>query len=164
MSWQWIVSFSDGQRVNSKDLIAEDEKRNPWSAVLDYLRKNPKLINGKKREITHLELLVNNKRYNSPTTSLNASFHSSDCFSKFWIFYRSLGYFGKRVDSEDFVGLSFKINDYRIINWVSEKTDTCVTQILNVVNPNNKIEEKFKIIEEDIEKQYENIYVSDTRT
>ena len=165
MKWQWIVSFNDGQRVSSKTLLEEDSTRNPWTGILNYLRKNPKLIDGKDREITHLELIVNSKRYNSPSKSPHALFQSSseEPFN-FWVFYKNFGTFGQSSNDENFVGISFRIGDYRIINWVSEKTDSSIIQTINTVNPTTKKDKEFYNVEHSIVEEYNTIYGGNFRT
>jgi len=148
----WIVSVSDGQRISSNSF---DSNVNPWDKVLEYLRKNLD-INQEKKYITHVELIVNNVRYNSPTLSKNSLFLSSEDFGKFWIFYKHVSDLAGGNRKDNYTGLSYRLGDYRHFLWVNEKNNFSYSQILNVVNPHSKIEKQFSDIENSvIKKMYE---------
>ena len=146
MSYIWIVSLSDGRKFNSKDLIGED-KSNPMMKLVDYLRKNPIDPTGKELYITHMEIVCNGIRYNSPTLSKASMFPGTTEVKNFWVFYNSSSRLDKPGDTTVQVAYSYKCGDYRHFFWVNTSNNFTYSQVLNVVNPKNEIEKHFSHIE-----------------
>lgn len=150
MNAQWIVSFNDGQRISSKNL-----EGNPWKKILSYLSSNSLNANGENKKITHIELIVNGVRYNSPTLSKKSTFQGTEEIGKFWILYKDTALVGvKDSNAENFMAYSYRLGNYRSIFWVNTKTNHTYQQILDIVNPKNKIEKSFISVEQDIENSY----------
>ena len=151
---KWIVSLNDGQQISIDDLL--DESRvNPWRKLLDYLKI--KDIDGNQKYVTLVQLVVNGVVYNSPSLSKVSPFYSGENVSKFWIFFKDIVNFAKGDNTDNFISFSYRVGDYRNFLWVNTKNNFVYTQILNVINPSNKIEQNFSIIEQDIEESYKGI-------
>lgn len=141
MSFQWNVSLSDGRRVSMKDL--EKEGVNPWHELVNYV-KNNKDVDGSPLRMTHLELIVNSQRYNSPTCGKNSIFKSSQEPKYFWIIGTREGFLvGDESNAGDFISLSYRIGDYRHFVWVNLATNFVYNQVLNVINPVSLEEKEF---------------------
>jgi hypothetical protein len=143
MSAMWVVSFSDGKRLSMRELFNGDGV-NPWDKAIAY-RKNNKV------EITHLNLNVNGKWYNSP--SLTGRHRSTD-FSNLWIFYRQSSDIDGNGASENYMCYSYRAGDYRHFFWTNTENNFCYSQVLNIVHPSVKEERDFAGIEKDIERAY----------
>lgn len=149
----WIANLSDGQKISSKQL--EKEKVNPWRRLLDYLRGN-KDLDGNPKKIVKIELFVNGVTYHSPILSKNHPMGSDGHACNFWMFFKaSRSLIGKERD--DFIAYSYRSGDYRHFLWVSDN-NAVYTQIVNVVNPENKTDEQFKNIEDEITEAYGQVY------
>jgi len=152
MSYNWIVSFNDGQRLSSKDLINGDGI-NPWDKVLNYLRKNPDNANGNNKKITHLQVVVNGIWYNSPTSSKKSGFSSCE-FDSFRIFYKDSAILSGGVESDHYVSYSYRSGDYRHFLWINTENNFCYSQIINVINPRTREEREFAETEKNITASY----------
>jgi len=156
MNYNWVVSFNDGQRMNMRSLLQklEPPRNNPWRFILRYLKENPDNADGTKKEITHIELIVNGVRFNTPTSSRNSKFAS--CFDrKYWIFGRSSRDIFGGSGEEHLIGLSYRLDGYRLMQWVNTKNCSSYIQILNVENPQSQEEKDFAQIEKtEIETYY----------
>ena len=157
--YQWIVSLNDGQRISSKELLAQDPKANPWTRVLDYLKNNVNL-SGEKKEITHVELIINNRSYNSPSVSKNASFRSSEKFEKFWILQKASAFIQSGSPGDHYISFSYRVGEFRHFFWVNTKTNNCYVHVLNTINPETNDEKAYSSVEQDIENTYKEIDVS----
>lgn len=146
MSYTWVASLSDGQRLSMRDLITDD-KLNPWDKVVSYVKK-------KNLDITHVELIVNGRRYNSPSMSKNAKFPTNEKVSGFWIFFRTEANLDPVQEAEEFIAFSYRKGDYRHFFWVNLENSFCYTQIMNVVNPETRLEKDYASIDAFIEKEY----------
>lgn len=155
MRSQWIVSLNDGQRISQKSLLNGTD--NPWTKLFSYIANNPINPNGDKKVITHVELIVNNARYNSPTFNRNNMFYSSDDVKRFWIFQKATARIAANKMPEDFISYSYRTGDYRHFFWVNEANNFCYSQVLNVVVPVTDLDRHFKGIEQTITKRYEQI-------
>lgn len=142
----WIASLSNGQQLSMRELNNGDGT-NPWDKVVNYIRKND-------LQITHLQLIVNGKVYNSPSLSRNASFRSNTSIDKFWIFYKHAANLAGDQQSENYIAFSYRIGDFRNFFWVNTHNNFCYTQILNVVDPSTREEEAFVSTEGFIEEAY----------
>jgi len=150
----WIVSLDNGERLSSKDL---EGGQNPFTKVLEYIRTNVDL-KGNKRKITHVELIVNNVRYNSPSLSKRSSFCSNDNLEMFYVMYKDSAVLNTGVAGDNYVAYSYRLGEYRHFFWVNTKNNCCYAQTLNVVNPTNGLEEKYSMTERDFEETYKKVY------
>jgi len=155
--YQWIVSFNDGQRISSKMLLAKYPKKNPWDYVINFLKKNKYNVDGSRKQITHLELIVNGIRYNGPSVS-NESFSSTNGYSRFWVLQKAGFIFGDGRPKQDHViGISYRNGSFRYILWVNEMNNDSHMQIINLSDPKTKQDFYFINIEADISKDYKEI-------
>ena len=145
MSYTWNVSLSDGRRVSMKDLAKPDV--NPWHELVHYV-KGAVDVNGAPIRITHLELLVNSIRYNSPSHGKNTLFKSSTEPKYFWILGVSEALMSEQGNgTTDYIGFSYRIGDFRHIKWVNLESNFNYDQVLNVVNPSTLEEKEFLSVE-----------------
>jgi hypothetical protein len=150
MAFNWIVSLSDGQRISYNNLVAEDNK-NPWDKITAYLKEN-NIGKEEKKYITHVELIVNGVRYQSPSLSRNAVFKTSEEIKGFWVFYKSV--MNLSGSQEDYVSVSYRLGDYRYFLWVNQQNNVTYTQILNMVNPTLQEEKDFVDIDKFVLSMY----------
>ena len=135
MSYNWVASLSNGQRLSMRDIITE-EGVGKWDQVVNYTKKNNVTI-------THIEVTVNGRRYNSPSNSKNASFKSGINPEKFWIYYRQVADLDPVQSEEHYIAYSYRIGECRHFYWVNTNNNFCYAQVLNVVNPTNQEEKNF---------------------
>jgi len=155
MNYQWIVSLNDGQRISSKSLITGDGK-NPWNKVLDYVKAN-KNPDGTRKQINHIELLINRVVYRSPSHKEGSNFQSNLEAKNFWIFYKDSAELNSNQKAEHYVAFSYRCGDFRHIFWAGESFHGCYAQVLNVVNPESEVENIYSTIELHIEKTYQDL-------
>lgn len=150
----FIVSLDNGERLCSKD-FAEGE--NPFNKVLEYIRTNID-PNGNKKKITHIELIVNNVRYNSPSFSKKSIFYSNDNAEMFYVMYKDNALLMTGESRDNYIAYSYRLGEYRHYFWVNTKNNCCYAQTLNVENPSSKLEEQFAVVERDFEETYKKVY------
>ena len=114
MGYNWIVSFSNGKQLAMRSLVNGDGI-NPWDKVLNYYRSNPDI------DMTHLEIVVNGRHYNSPVNSYSTRFPSGDSIKYFWVFYKEVTDVDSSDESETYIGYSYTSGDCRHIFRVNDK-------------------------------------------
>ena len=132
MSLNWIVSFNDGQRLAASTITEKDQKINPWHKVIESLKED------KDKYITHIQLDVNGKRYNTPTHSMKSAFGGSSSPDNYWVLYREMSYLEPNSAGFPFVGFTYKTGDYRTFFWVSSRDNSTYIQVLNCKDPQTK--------------------------
>ena len=151
--YTWIVSLSDGRRFSLKDLL-NDQGENPWDRLIEFINRS-KDIDGKPLFITHVEVIVNGRRYNSPSVSKNASFRSSNnLIDKFWIYGQCLADLIGGASQEEYVAYSYRIGEYRHFFWINVQNNYTYAQIMNVINPTTEEEKSYAMNEQVIERIY----------
>lgn len=130
MSVEWTAFLNDGRSINDKDLFIPKEDL-PFKKLVKYVTKEDLTINA-------VTLNVNGIRYNSPSLSERGNFVSAIKPEKFWIFFRDR-YLMMQNRSSSFVGLSWKLGDYRTILWVSTTTVPPISWI-EIAGTNNNSE------------------------
>ena len=128
---KWIISLSDGQRLSEdtlKDQLGNETNLSPWLLVMDYLHKNPS------KEITHIELIVNGKRYNSPSVGKSARFKNDIEPVDFWVCRRMLMFMAGGSGSQEYISISYRVGDYRHFLWVNTQTNETYIELKGLNN------------------------------
>jgi len=141
----WVASLNDGQRISDKSLKERlDEKGskiNPWHYILEYLKNNPD------KDITHIEIVVNGRKYNSPSKGKHAKFINNVIPEDFWIAYKFIS-INFSLTSE-YISFSYRIGDYRHFTWINLSTNEMYTEIKDGTDGLVKsIDEEYKVIKE----------------
>jgi len=129
MNSKWIISLNDGQRICEETLQRDLREKgiilSPWLYILDYLKSENK-------EITHIELIVNGKRYNSPSKSKGARFKNDGYPDDFWV-CRKLAVIGitGMASQKEYISLSYRLGDYRHFMWIDIQTNDLYIEIKN---------------------------------
>jgi hypothetical protein len=152
MSYNWVVSLNDGRRYSMNDLTTP-EGRNPMDSLVDILGHNSSL-NGDKVKITSVEAIVNNVRYNGPSFGKNSIYKSNENVNRFFVFWKMSADIFTGGSAEKYMGISWRLSDYRVFQWINLNNNSSYLQVLNVINPITQEEKDFQVNEGVIESLY----------
>jgi hypothetical protein len=128
---KWIISLNDGQRLSEdtlKEQIGNESNLSPWLLVMDYLHKNPS------KEITHIELNVNGRHYNSPSIGKSARFRNDIEPADFWICRRMLMFMMGGSGQQEYISFSYRVGEYRHFLWVNTQTNETYVELKGLDN------------------------------
>lgn len=138
MNSYWIAYLSDGQVVKQKDLEEVDATLSAWLQLLKYLNEHKEL------EIRNIQLVVNGRVYNTPSLSTRASFVSDGKPCRLWCYQKvARDIIGGDNSNQHFLGLSYRLGEYRHYTWVDTTTNESYIEICNLDNPREQTIENF---------------------
>lgn len=118
---KWIMSLSDGQRLSEDKL--EKDGLSAWTNLIKYLRAN------KDKEVIQVQLIVNGRRYNSPSRSKNSKFESNNVKDFFACRKLGLTIGGGPGKRDTWMSFSYRIGDCRHYFWVNEASNDTYVEV-----------------------------------
>lgn len=118
---KWIMSLSDGQRLSEDKL--EKDGLSAWTNLKRYLQSN------KDKEILQVQLIVNGRRYNSPSKSKNSKFESDDVRDFFACRKMGITIGGGPGIRDHWMSFSYRIDNFRHYFWVNEANNDTYVEV-----------------------------------